>query len=101
MATFNHEKNNTLSEDSTVSAIGGMGIGDSAGGSGGVVVFDNQFHLGSGQVRVNGGQADSDELGDGCKNGGSGTIYYKFNDTLVADNAEMNSTAFTIVKVPH
>ena len=47
VATFNQDKNNTLSEKSTVSAIGGMGIGDSAGGSGGVIVFDDQFHLGS------------------------------------------------------
>lgn len=33
-------------------------------------------------------------------NGGSGTIYYKLNDTLLMDNGELNSTAFTIVKIP-
>ena len=49
---------------------------------------------------MNGGKADKDDLEDGCMNGGGGTIYYRFNDTLAVDNGELNSTAFTIVKIP-
>ena len=49
---------------------------------------------------MNGGKADKDELEDGCMNGGGGTIYYRFNDTLAVDNGELNSTAFTIVRIP-
>lgn len=102
VSTSNKDKNNTVSEDVTISAQGGQGIGEYGGGSGGVIVFDDQFHLTTSRVKVNGGQADMeiDQEDAGCMNGGSGTIYYKFNDTLVMDNAEMNSTAFTIVKVP-
>ena len=65
-----------------------------------MVVFDDQFHMSSRKVKINGGKADKDEFENGCKNGGSGSVYYKFNDTLVVNNAEMNSTAFTFVKVP-
>ena len=66
-----------------------------------MIVFDNSFFLGSSNARVNGGQADIDELGDGCKNGASGTLWYKTNDTLIVDNREMNSTGFTMLRVPN
>ena len=77
--TSNENKNNTLDEESSISAQGGLGIGDNAGGSGGVVVFDETFHLSSRNVKVNGGKADEFNTtgsSDGCKNGGSGTVYY-------------------------
>jgi hypothetical protein len=55
----------------------------------------------SNNVKVKGGLAEIDEYGDGCKNGASGTIWFKKNDTLVIDNREMNSTAFTRLRVPN
>ena len=54
----------------------------------------------SSKIFAHGGQGDEDLYEDGCKNGGAGTIYFHTNDTLVVDNGEMNSTAFTIVRVP-
>ena len=101
ISTKNEFKNNTLDSKSNVTAQGGYGIGRFSGGSGGVVVFDNEFHMPSINVNVKGGQADIDDYGDGCKNGASGTIWLKKNDTLVIDNKEMNSTAFTRLRVPH
>lgn len=57
--------------------------------------------MSSSNTKVHGGQAELDDIADdGCRNGASGTIYYRFNDTLLVDNAEMNSTAFTQVRVP-
>ena len=32
-------------------------------------------------------------------NGGAGTIYHRFNDTLVVDNEGVNTTALTSVKI--
>ena len=34
-------------------------------------------------------------------NGGAGTIYHRFNDTLVVTNELVNTTSYTMVKVPH
>lgn len=75
-------------------------MGEHASGSGGVVVFDDNFYINSHQVHVNGGVAEQDPDGDGCKNGASGTIWYRKNDTLVVNNNESNSTAYTVVRVP-
>ncbi len=33
-------------------------------------------------------------------NGGAGTIYHRFNDTLVVTNEIVNTTSFTMLKVP-
>ena len=77
-----------------------MGIGKYGGGSGGVVVFDDNFYISAYQVTVHGGRAEADPYLDGCMNGGSGTLYYRKNNTLALDNNLMPSTAFTVVKVP-
>ena len=63
-------------------------------------MFDKNFYISSHQVRANGGVSEQDEDGDGCKNGASGTVWYRTNDTLVVNNNEANSTAYTVVRVP-
>lgn len=40
VSTVNSNRNNTLSDGAIISAQGGLGIGEYAGGSGGVIVFD-------------------------------------------------------------
>ena len=98
--TENHGKNNTLDEESQISAQGGLGIGNHTGGSGGVIVLDDNFKISANKVFANGGKADRDEFKDGCNNGGSGTIYYPKNDTLFISNHGINTTALTILRVP-
>ena len=101
VATFNRVNENELGRNrDTITARGGLGIGKYGGGSGGVVVFDDNFYISAYQVQVNGGKAEADPYLDGCMNGGSGTLYYRKNNTLALNNHEMPSTAFTIVKVP-
>ena len=99
VTTANAVRNNTISLDAEISARGGLGIGEYSGGSGGVVVLDNQLALSSLQVHVGGGAADRNDTEDGCMNGGAGTIYHRFNDTLVVDNEGVNTTALTSVKI--
>lgn len=41
VSTANEHRNNTLDDESKISAQGGLGIGEYSGGSGGVIVFDD------------------------------------------------------------
>ena len=49
---------------------------------------------------VHGGEADDEDALDGCKNGGSGTIYSVRRDSLKIHNGYLNSTAVTNITVP-
>ena len=83
-----------------LSAQGGIGIGAYGGGSGGVIVLDDQFSMSSGKINVNGGVGERNATGDFCQNGGAGSIYHVYNDTLVINNDGTNTTSRTLVRIP-
>ena len=52
------------------------------------------------KIHVNGGVGERNATGDFCFNGGAGSIYHVFNDTLVINNGNTNTTSKTLVKIP-
>ena len=98
--TTNTYKENTIDKESKISARGGYAIGDHAAGSGGVIVFDDNFHIPFRQVSAAGGVAE-DQGKDGCNNGAAGTVFMVKNNTLVVDNNRTQTTSLTFVQVPN
>ena len=100
VSTANVNKQNSLSDNSTVEAMGGYAVGNATSGSGGVVIFDGNFTVPADRVKVNGGVSLDTKIETGCANGAAGTIFYTSTDSLVIDNKGSNSTAATAVEIP-
>ena len=97
--TSNMNNTNSIDKEAKITAKGGIGVGKTGGGSGGVIVFDDAFEIPSEQVEANGGKSDH-ETEDGCANGAAGTIWYKPKDFLLVDNQFLPSNKKTVIKVP-
>jgi hypothetical protein len=55
--TTNNKKENEIDEEARISARGGYSIGEHSAGGGGVIVFDDNFHIPFKQVSAIGGVA--------------------------------------------
>jgi hypothetical protein len=97
--TTNEFAENSIDEAAEISATGGYSVGNHTSGAGGVIVFDENFHIPFKQVHANGGVANDQGEG-GCRNGAAGTVWMVQNDTLVVDNNKTDSTQFTTVRMP-
>lgn len=99
--TQNIRAQNNISQNFSVEAQGGFGIGGQYGGSGGVIVFDGGFSLNETQVTTAGGAAiNAPGNTNGCGNGGAGTVWYRNLDRLYVDNEGKQTMKPTMLTPP-
>ena len=102
--TYNKMNANNIHNEANLTVVGGHGVGERGGGSGGGVVLDGGLVIDPTQVDASGGTSDFspyvEEIHNSCSNGAAGTLWYRHEDRLVVDNKGKKTEKKTRILAP-